>query len=542
MSFQDPIQTRAFVHTGILGLDEILGGQLGSGGQVEGRLQGERILLVGPPGSGKTLLALSLVYKALKRPESDNEHGLFLTTEHSSEYLIDSAAGLFTDLESLLNPPNPRLVLEDFPPFQAPFGNTPPLQDQAIIDNILRTLRELTHEALPSPRHVVLDGLTAMQAVLSTSAEARRLTNLIINYLSSPKGTFDLIVVTAEVFPALTTRSYVERTGNPFDDYLFDTVIYLDVIETPADRRLRTIEVSKSRERHARTGRHTFSIVSQKGLPNLIRSKAARDEISKHDAPVFIFPREPRGERPVSKEESPIIPTSEYLRTGVKGLDALLDCDHHRGLLKRSTTVLIGGPGTAGSLLGLRYLAQGLKEDSDRPILLVSFGRDREDFTILANNFTWLRSVLEQSDDKFHFLYYRPVNLDQNRLMFEIRHEVETYSIDRVLIDSLSSLPLVDINEAYSSDFLVTLVGLLKELRCTSMLTYASERPPEQFTAPVRFIPSLADNIFILRNKNVSKNEIKKTLFILKARGTNAMSDDVEFIIEDELILQPLQG
>jgi len=265
-----------------------------------------------------------------------------------------------------------------------------------------------------------------MQAVLSSPAEARRLTNLIINYLSSPAPPhgFDLIVVTAESYPAFTSRIYSERMGGSFDEYLFDTVVYLDVIETPADRRLRTIEVLKSRGRHARTGRHTFSIVSPQGLQRLIRSEAAEREIRAYDTPVVIFPREPRSERPVEQEPSPSIPPSEYIKTGMHGLDMLLDCDHHRGLLKRSTTVLIGGPGTASSLLGLRYLAKGLEDIPEQPVLLVSFGRNREDFTILANNFTWLRNVIPNNSDAFHVLYYRPVNLDQNRLMFEIRQEI----------------------------------------------------------------------------------------------------------------------
>src|SRR5262249_44796559 len=51
--------------------------------------------------------------------------------------------------------------------------------------------------------------------------------------------------------------------------------------------------------------------------------------------------------------------------------------------------------------------------------------------------------LCDQDMNGFHFLYYRPVNLDQNRLFYEIRKEIETHKIDRVVIDSVSSLPLV---------------------------------------------------------------------------------------------------
>jgi KaiC/GvpD/RAD55 family RecA-like ATPase len=535
MSAQEAAQGRQFVCTGILGLDDVLGGQLGDDGLVRGRLRGERLLIVGPPGSGKTIMALALMYKGLKEG-SENACGLFLTTEQPVEYLIDSMAGLFmTDFGTLRSR---RLELHDFPPYEPPFSSGPPPNDQEMIDSMIDRLRQKINDAPHPLRHIVLDGLTAMQAVLSSRAEARRLTHMLLARLSHPRDSFDLLVMTAEAPPGFSLRSSSdsERLRDSFDDYLFDTVITLDMIETQADRRLRTIEISKSRGRYARTGRHTFSIVSQAGLPRLIRSRAALEEIIASDTPLVIFPREPRSERPAETESAPPrLTKTRYLKTGIDGLDALLDRDQHRGLLQQSTTVLIGGPGTASSLLGLRYLAKGLEDNPQQPVLLVSFGRDREDFTTVAHNFPWLRTVMEQDPASFHFLYYRPVNLDQNRLFYEIRKEIQTYRIDRVLIDSISSLPLIDIATESSSDFLVTLIGLLKELHCTAMLSYASDRPPEPFSTPGKFLSSLADNVFILENELAPGGDMRKSLLVLKARGTNAISRKVEFNIGEEL-------
>lgn len=523
-----------FQNTGVLGLDEILGGKEGKDGLIRGRPRGERILVVGPPGSGKTLLALSLLYKALIKQGAEDEYGLFLTTEQPKAYLRDAiSSGLFPDLQKLLKPSRIRLDLEDFPPYDPPLE--PPSDDRKIIDNMLTRLGIMMGEGGPKWRHIVVDGLTALQAVLSSRAEARRLTHLLLARLSWPKNLFDLFVMTSEV------HGEGGWFGNGFDDYLFDTVIYLNVIETPVARRLRTIEITKTRGRHARTGRHSFSIVNQDGLPSLIRSEAARAEITEYGTPIVIFPREPRKERPI--ENLPMQHAkSEYLKTGIDGLDRLLHREKCGGLLKQSITMLLGGPGTAAGLLGLRYLAKGLEEAPSQAVLLVSFGRNREDIAPLSHNFPWLKAVMENSTRTFHVLYYRPVNLDQNRLFYEMRKEIETYHIDRVVVDPISSLPLVDIGTETSSDFLVTLIGLLRELRCTAMLTYAQDQSPDPLAVPGKFITTLVDNIFVLHNKyNVETNvEMQKRLFILKARGTDAISQEVELSIGEELTIIPL--
>lgn len=66
--------------------------------------------------------------------------------------------------------------------------------------------------------------------------------------------------------------------------------------------------------------------------------------------------------------------TMDYVKTGVHGVDAILG----GGVVKDSTVLVGGSPGTGKSLSGIQYLYNGLREYDEEGIYL-SFQQTRDD-------------------------------------------------------------------------------------------------------------------------------------------------------------------
>ncbi|MFZ1039440.1 MAG: ATPase domain-containing protein, partial [Candidatus Bathyarchaeia archaeon] len=63
--------------TGIQGLDELVGG---------GIPKGRVVLVIGGPGSGKTIFAAQFLYKGIK---DHSENGIFVSLDESKEHFFD---------------------------------------------------------------------------------------------------------------------------------------------------------------------------------------------------------------------------------------------------------------------------------------------------------------------------------------------------------------------------------------------------------------------------------------------------------------------
>jgi circadian clock protein KaiC len=76
------------IKTGISGLDEILKG---------GMRQGASVLVTGPPGTGKTILAIQFIIEGAKK----NEPGIYITSEEDVEDIRNYAEALGLDIKNL---------------------------------------------------------------------------------------------------------------------------------------------------------------------------------------------------------------------------------------------------------------------------------------------------------------------------------------------------------------------------------------------------------------------------------------------------------
>lgn len=274
--------------TGISRLDELLG---------NGVSWGSSILLAGPAGAGKTILALEFIYRGARL----GEKGMFVTFEETPEHLCATARGMGWDLEQEIERgmidiayvPQPEIVvqphLEAFHERVVAFG-----AKRIVVDSLSAFLDKL-------PRHAVRETTFHLCSLV---------------YNCGAVGLFAADAPDAE--------RGMEAT-------VVDVIILLSYEEEDHDR-VRYIEVYKHRDGEHYAGHH----------PMVIRRGG-----------VAIFP----STGVVKADEAHrAVDMTRRMPTGVPGLDALIG----GGLRPRSTTLVSGSAGIGKSTLATQFLLAGV--------------------------------------------------------------------------------------------------------------------------------------------------------------------------------------
>jgi circadian clock protein KaiC len=193
------------------------------GGGVE---RGSSVLVMGPSGTGKSLLALSFVHAAIARGEAaamfvfDEERGL----------LIQRAKGVGFDLEPLIE--NGQLILEQVDAAELTPGE--------FSERVRRSLAEA------GARTVVIDSLNGYQAAMPGEQALILHMHELLQFLNRQQAT---------TFLTVAQQGVVGDMRAPIDiTYLADTVILLRYFEA-LGRVRRAISIVKKR-----TGRHEDTI------------------------------------------------------------------------------------------------------------------------------------------------------------------------------------------------------------------------------------------------------------------------------------------
>lgn len=276
--------------TGDQQLDEILGGGLPQGGTT---------IVAGSPGSGKTLLALEMVFAAAKSGDTV----LYVTT---------------------LSEPSLRLLhhAEQFDFFDAALADRQ--VDFMDVGSLLLSAPEDAFSAVSERvrEHgaalVVIDSFSAIHDVLPSRADARAFVYRLIVTLESMAAT------------TLLLGSYSPEDTALLPEFaIADGVLHLDSKHDELAS-VRQLEVLKLRGRAFVSGVHSFDITSS-GLS--------------------VFPRV----RPPDPAETEA--PAERVPTGVTGLDDLFS----GGLPASSATVVQGSTGTGKTILALAFLLEGAR-------------------------------------------------------------------------------------------------------------------------------------------------------------------------------------
>lgn len=204
---------------------------------------------------------------------------------------------------------------------------------------------------------------------------------------------------------------------------------------------------------------------------------------------------------------------TERIATGITNFDNLIE----GGFGKKTTNLLVGGPGTGKTILATEFLINGMKKGDS--CLYVTFEERREEFFSNMLRFGWNLDEYEKKG-LLTFLEYTPSKV---KTMLEegggiIESIILKKKVSRIVIDSITSFVLLFEDELTKREASLKLFNMISSWNCTSLLTYETE-PTEHYKIDARALEFESDSIIILYFLR-TKNERERYLEILKMRGT----------------------
>lgn len=455
-----------FVSTGVTGLDDLLHG---------GVLDGNSILVEGPPGCGKTTLAMQFVYEGAARC---NEPGLLVTFEMTRDKLIRDALGLGMDLQRCCDDGSLEII------------QTSP---EILFTELHESSGVLRHEIERlGARRVAIDGMTPLK--LFAMRESRPHRQDLFRVAEGLVSLGATILVTGE-------REGSQRSSGADERFVFDTVFRLDF--QPRGRSVRRVlEVIKSRGQSFIDGEHTVRITSGVGLQVYRRAFASPSSGDRHH------------------ESQPS--SDERIGSGVPGLDEILG----GGLYRGSITMVAGISGTGKTVAATQVLLAGLK--ANRKGLLVTL--DEHPAQLIRNARTLGIDLQSYRDSgQLEILYDSPLELELDVHYQRVCERIDSHRAEIVVFDSAAAYETAEPDEV--TDFLYALANFVKQRLATTIINYES---PEllglsQISENLKG-SHLVDNIILLNYVEIS-TRLRRALVAPKVRGSANRQQTHEFAI-----------
>ncbi|MES2259379.1 MAG: ATPase domain-containing protein [Pseudomonadota bacterium] len=199
----------------------------------------------------------------------------------------------------------------------------------------------------------------------------------------------------------------------------------------------------------------------------------------------------------------------EQVSFGIKGWDNLTN----GGVLRGSTTALLGNPGVGKTLMGLHFIYHGLKQGEscmivgfyEAPARLIEKGRSVG---------IELGPYLESGQLRIH--WHVPLEVLVDRLAHDVLRDTRQFKVARLLIDGLDALHDIILHRDRSRSFLAALVN---ELRCRNVTTFFTQELPygEGRSSIEPSASMLFENIILLRYAEIDGLN-QRRISVLKLR------------------------
>jgi len=489
--------------------------------EMEGLPLRKSILLVGPPGSGKTTLALEIV-RQVRLQRLPEEIALYLTFSGDIQRLADDFKPLGWEYHDIAACVRSLSTLQ---------GKTYLNDPDKFFKHLLNILDEF------SPDLVAIDNLGYFLRLVPPEF-CREIFNRLIKVLTI-RGITSILI--GDDIP----------NGIGFECFDTDGVICLYYKDGK-----RELEITKMRGREFAGGRHPFKI---KNLSEKLENPPEEDKrkVEKRDAPIIeIFPNIQMylEETQRNKGENRKDKTGEPLKSGIKGLDELLPVvikgKKDTGFEQGEIILVLGSPGAGKTVSGLHFLAEGyIKKEKieQEKVLWVSFESDLDGLQLATRSFSDKAGVknlvieMEKNKDEM-FRFFPPGQLDPNELVNYLLKACKKENgnkknghkkLQRLVLDSVN-----DIEQAFPTDmafrsFMTSLVQLLREEKVTVMFLYRTRNFFGKAEDIGRTLASVVDTIICLKVLEI-QNAVQKGLFLLKVRGREHKSRLLSINFKDD--------
>jgi circadian clock protein KaiC len=224
------------IPTGITGLDGIVQG---------GLIKGKTYLVVGEPGTGKTIFALQFLVSGLLRKEK----GLYVTIDEKPAEVMEQAAALGWDLAPYIDSKE-FLILD-----ASAYFNTRSTDDSAKRVDIQRVLADLNaYITRLGASRLVIDPVGPL--IFSDDATSR--------ILDQARMLFHGLQANGKTTNLLTTYA-VERNAPGIEEYLVSGTLILEM-ERINSRFMRTLTIEKMRSTALEPAQYSFNIQPDRGI------------------------------------------------------------------------------------------------------------------------------------------------------------------------------------------------------------------------------------------------------------------------------------